>query len=256
VTIRDAAAAPRIDLNADVGEGFDDAALVPLVTSASVACGGHAGDDAGIRATVRIARAHGVAVGAHPGFADRASFGRRVTTRDAASITRLVAQQVEHLAALAAREGVTLVHVKPHGALYNLSAVDRDVADAIAAGVARVLPGTALVGLAASTSLDAARDAGLTPIGEAFVDRGYLGDRTLAPRDRSGALLEDVHLAAARAVALATGAPFRAVDGTVLHVVADTLCLHGDTPDAVARARAVRAALRDAGVRLAAPGDA
>lgn len=243
---------PRIDLNADVGEGFDDATLLPLVTSANVACGGHAGDDDVIATTLRIARAHGVAVGAHPGFVDRASFGRVVTTREPSEIERLVVWQVEHLAGLAAREGVTVAHVKPHGALYNLAAVERPVADAIARAVADVLPGTRLVGLAGSKLLDAARDAGLVAVGEAFIDRGYLSDGTLAPRDRPGALIEDVHAAAARAIALATRAPIAAVDGTVLHVAADTLCLHGDTPGAADRARVVRAALLDAGVRIVA----
>ena len=244
----------RIDLNADVGEGCDDAALVPLVSSANVSCGAHAGDDDVIRATLRVARAHGIAVGAHPSFPDRGGFGRRVTTRDPDAISDLVAQQITRLAALAAAEAVALTHVKPHGALYNLAAAERGIADAVARGAARALPGTRLVVLAGSTALDAARDAGLVPVSEAFVDRAYLVDGTLAPRDRSGAVIEDAGVAVRRALALARREPILSLDGRPLRIAADTLCLHGDTPDAAARARAVRDALAAAGIRLAAPG--
>lgn len=240
-----------IDLNADVGEGYDDAALIPLVTSANVACGAHAGDAATMRATVRLARAHGVAVGAHPGFPDRAGFGRRVTTEDPEAIAALIVEQVERLAAIARDEGVPLVHVKPHGALYNRSAVDRTIADAVARAVARVHPGTRLVGLAGSPSLDAARAAGLTPVAEAFADRAYLADGTLAPRTRAGAVIEDVDHAASRAVKLVTTGTIDAIDGSLLHITAHTLCLHGDTSDAATRARNVRTALSAAGVTLA-----
>ena len=250
----DAARAPRIDLNADVGEGCDDAALVPLVSSVNVSCGAHAGDDETIRGTVRIAREHDVAVGAHPSFPDRDGFGRRVTTQDPGAIAELVAAQVEHLAALASAEGATLAHVKPHGALYNLAAADRSVADAVARGTARVLPGTRLLVLAGSIALHAARDAGLVPVAEACVDRAYLDDGTLAPRDRAGAVVESLEAATARAVALARREPIASLDGGSLRIAADTLCLHGDTPGAATRARAVRAALDAAGIRIAPPG--
>lgn len=246
------AATPSIDLNADVGEGHDDAALVPLVTSVSVACGAHAGDEATMRATIRIARAHGVAVGAHPSYPDRAGFGRQITTRDPAEIALLVAEQVARFLSIARDEGATLAHVKPHGALYNLSAVNPVVAAAIADAVARVAPGVRLVGLAGSCSLTAAFQAGLRPVGEAFPDRGYLVDATLAPRDRAGASIEDATVAAQRAVRLATTRTIETLDGTVVRVAAQSLCLHGDTPDAPARAAAVRAALLAAGVRISA----
>lgn len=244
---------PHIDLNADVGEGFDDATVVPLVTSVNVSCGAHGGDDETIRATLRIARTHGVAVGAHPSFPDREGFGRRITTRDPIAIADFVAAQVAHLADLAAAEGVTLSHVKPHGALYNLAASDRAIADAVARGVARVRSGTRFVVLAGSVALDAARDVGLVPVAEAFVDRAYLADGTLAPRGREGAVVEDVAVATARALALARGEPVTSIDGRELRIAADTLCLHGDTPGAAARTRAVRAALDAAGIRLAVP---
>lgn len=243
---------PCIDLNADVGEGYDDAGLIPLVSSANVACGAHAGDAATMRAAIRVARANGVAVGAHPGYPDRSTFGRTVTTRARDAIEALVAEQVLRLAGIAGEEGVALAHVKPHGALYNLSARDPAIAAAIARAVARVAPGAHLVGLAGSCSLAAARHAGLVAVAEAFVDRGYLADGTLAPRDVPGALVADVATAASRATALATTGVVTALDGGELRLAAQTLCLHGDAPDAVARARAVRRALVAAGVQISA----
>ena len=204
-------------------------------------------------ATIRIARAHGVAVGAHPGFLDRAGFGRQITTRDPAEIAALVKEQVARFAAIARDEGAALAHVKPHGALYNLSAVNPVVAAAIADAVARVAPGTRLVGLAGSCSLTGAFQAGLRPVAEAFPDRGYLADGTLAPRDRAGAAIADVAVVAQRAVRLATTGAIETLDGTVVRVAAQSLCLHGDSPDAPQRAAAVRAALLAAGVRIAAP---
>ncbi|HEY8513917.1 MAG TPA: 5-oxoprolinase subunit PxpA [Candidatus Binatia bacterium] len=243
----------RIDLNADVGEGYADAEVMPFVTSANVACGAHAGDAATMRATVLLARAHGVAVGAHPGFPDRAGFGRTITTRSPEEIERLVVEQVERLAAIAARQGVTLAHVKPHGALYNLAAVDDEVADAVARATARVLPGTRLFGLAGSRGLERARAAGLVAVAEAFADRAYLEDGTLAPRTLPGAVIEDPRRTAERAVRLACEGRIETLDGDELALEADTLCLHGDTPGAGATARAVHAALRDAGVQLVAP---
>jgi len=245
-----------IDLNADVGEGHDDARLLPLVSSANVACGVHAGDEDTARATLRLARKHGVAVGAHPGFAGRADFGRRITTRDPDTIADLVARQIIWLDSLARDEGVAITHVKQHGALYNLSAVERAVADAIARTIARVAPGARLVGLAGSLSLAAAEDAGLDALGEAFVDRTYLADGTLVPRDRAGAVIENAAEAARRAVLIATLRRIDTLDGARLVLHADTLCLHGDTPGAAQRASAVRAALLAAGVQIAAPASA
>lgn len=245
--------ATRIDLNADVGEGARDGEVLRFVSSANVACGGHAGDEATMRATVRLALRHGVRVGAHPGFPDRAGFGRTVTTRDVSAIESLVAEQVRALAEIARAEGATLAHVKPHGALYNLSARDPVIAAAVARAVRAAAPGVRLVGLAASRSLDAARDAGLTALAEGFVDRGYRADGTLAPRDGEGALVEDPAEAARRALALARGEAIATVDGAPLVLRCDTLCLHGDTPGAPRIARAVRAALDAAGVLVAAP---
>jgi len=248
-----AAAQWRVDLNADVGEGWPDGEILPFVTSANVACGAHAGDDATMRATLALARRHAVVAGAHPGFPDREGFGRRVTTRDPGAIERLVAAQVAALAAIAGEAGVALAHVKPHGALYNLSAVDAGVARTVARAVRAVLPDARLVGLAGSCSLVAAREVGLVALAEAFVDRGYRADGTLAARGTPGALLDDPEAAALRAVALARGEPIATVDGSAIVVPCDTLCLHGDVPDAAATARAVRRALEAAGVAVAPP---
>jgi UPF0271 protein len=243
-----------IDLNADVGEGYPDDQIVPLVTSANVACGAHAGDETTMRATLRLARAHGVRVGAHPGFADRAGFGRHVTTRDPAAIAQLVGEQIATLARVAADEGIVLSHVKPHGALYALAADDDAIADAIAATVAQLVPAAQLIGRARSRGLARASAHGLVVLAEGFADRAYLRDGTLAPRDRAGALIEDPREAARRALQLASAGTVDTLDGTTLALHVDTICLHGDAPDAAGRARTVHAALRAAGVRLAAPG--
>ena len=229
----------RIDLNADLGEGFDDAAIMPCLSSCNIACGGHAGDAASMRAAVALAVSHGVAVGAHPGFPDRPGFGRLVTTRDLVAIAALVSEQIGALAAIAAEAGVTLSHVKPHGALYHLAATDDSVASAVARAVRRVDPGLAMYGLAGSLALPVARAEGLHAVAEGFADRAYLADGGLAPRGAAGALIGDPERAAAQAVRLA-----REVD---------TLCLHGDTPGAVVIARRVRAALAAAGFHVACP---
>ena len=245
--------AKSIDLNADVGEGYADAELLPLVTSANVACGAHAGDAASMRATLELAHALGVRSGAHPGFPDRSGFGRRITTRDPAAIAALVGEQITALLRIAAQLDAAVAHVKPHGALYNLSAVDDAVADAIAATVARLLPAARLVGLAGSCSLVAASRHGLVAVAEGFVDRAYLRDGTLAPRALDGAIIADPHEAARRAVQLATGASVTTLDGATVTLHVDTLCLHGDAPGAAARARLVRTALLAAGVEVTAP---
>jgi len=242
-----------IDLNADVGEGYDDEPLLEFLSSVNVACGGHTGDEASMHDTVERAAAAGLCIGAHPSFEDREGFGRRVTTRDPETIEQLVSEQTLRLAATARAQGVSLSHVKPHGALYNLAAADRQVADAVARGVRRADPSLALVGLAGSHSLLAARDLGLAAVAEGFVDRGYDDDGFLAPRDHPGGLIAHPEATAARAVALATRGELTSVTGRRLRVSAETLCLHGDTPGAVAIARSVRAALEDAGVCLAAP---
>lgn len=227
-----------IDLNADVGEGCgDDAALFALVTSANVGCGFHAGDPVTMRQTLVAAAQAGVAIGAHPGYADRAGFGREARQLPAPQVFAEVLYQVGALQALCRAEGVRLAHVKPHGALYNQAAQDDALALAIARAVAAASGDLVLVGLAGSAAMRRAADAaGLRFAAEAFADRRYAPDGTLVSRSLPGAVLADPDAVAAQAVALARA-------GT-----ADTLCLHGDTPGALANARAVRAALARAGI--------
>jgi 5-oxoprolinase (ATP-hydrolysing) subunit A len=248
----------RIDLNADVGESFgpwqmgDDAALVSIVTSVNVACGGHAGDPSVMRRTVRMARAAGCVVGAHPGFADLQGFGRREMRVPAEDIENLVLAQVGALAAIARGEGARLAHVKPHGALYTMAARDRTTAEPIARAVAAFDGSLAVTAPAASALAAAAAGCGLRVIREAFADRAYRADGSLVPRTEAGAVITDPAAVAERALAIARGR-IDASDGSFVGVVADTICIHGDTPGAADLARLVRATLERAGISVAAP---
>ena len=248
---------PRIDLNADVGEGLgpwprgDDERLIPLVTSANVACGAHAGDPLTIERTVASAVRHGVAVGAHPGYPDLVGFGRRDLEMTPAELRASVIQQVAGVAGFARAAGVTLTHVKAHGALYNRMARDAATADVVARAVAAVAPQAVFVALAGSVALDAGRAAGLRVAAEAFADRAYERDGSLRSRQLDGAILSTAEEAAAQALSLARDGRVRAHDGTELAVRADTICIHGDTPGAAAYATAVRVALEGAGVTVA-----
>jgi len=249
----------HLDLNADVGESFgawtlgDDEHLFPLVTSVNIACGVHAGDPTVIRRTIRAAGGHGLALGAHPSYPDRQGFGRRRMQLPPRELEDLVVYQVAALAGMARAEGFALTHVKPHGALYNAAAGDAAIADAIARAVRAVDPQLALVGLAGSELLAAARRADLHVVAEAFADRGYQRDGTLVPRGSAGSVIHDPEAAAARAIRLVRDNLVDAADGTTVRVEAGTLCIHGDTPDAVTIAAAIRRALESAGVTIAAP---
>jgi UPF0271 protein len=242
-----------MDLNADVGEGYDDAPLLPLLTSVNIACGGHAGDDETMTRTVALALRHGLAPGAHPGYPDRANFGRLELDMRLEAVTALVEAQVRRLEAVVLAQGGRLHHVKPHGALYNQAARDPALAAAIARAVKAVDPGLMLVGLAGSALIDAGREAGLAVCEEAFADRRYRADGTLASRRLPGAVIEDPALAAAQALAIARGEAVATIDGASITLRAGTLCLHGDTPGAVALAVAVRTRLEAAGIPIAAP---
>ena len=250
----------RVDLNADVGEGLgpwpmgDDERLIPLVTSVNVACGAHAGDPLTIERTVRAAVAHGVAVGAHPGYPDLVGFGRRDLDMAPDELEASLVYQVGAVAAFARAAGSELRHVKPHGALYNLAAGEPTVAGTIARAVARVSNELVLVGLAGSALIDAAADAGLTSAAEAFADRAYEADGTLRSRRLPGALLDSPERAAAQALSIVRDGRVESHDGQSVPVRADTICIHGDTPGAAAYAIAIRAALEGAGVRIAALG--
>ena len=232
-----------IELNADIGEGCDDAALMPYVARVSIACGGHTGDAASMRAALELAAAHGVAAGAHPGYPDRAGFGRHAMAARPEQIVVWVAEQTEALAEEAARLGVRLAHVKPHGALYNVAAVDADVAAAIVQAVTAVDAGLVLVGLAGSRLIVAGRAAGLAVLNEGFADRRYDVAGRLVSRETPGAVLTDPAAAAGQAGRLAQRRPLPALPAGEVLIEADTVCLHGDTPGAIHIARAVHAAL-------------
>ena len=232
-----------MELNADIGEGCDDASLMPYLTRVSIACGGHVGDAASMTAALRLAAEHGVAAGAHPSYPDRSQFGRRALAASADEIAAWVTQQTEVLAEQAARLGVPLTHVKPHGALYNVAARDAHVARAVARAVAAVDPALALVGLAGSQLIAAGQAAGLPVLNEAFADRRYLPTGRLVSRETSGALIVDPADAAEQARGLAEGRAVATLGGGAVRIRADTICLHSDTPGALNIARAVHAAL-------------
>jgi UPF0271 protein len=247
----------RIDLNADMGEAFGvyplgrDAELLAFVTSANVACGFHAGDPTVMDRTVALAVEAGVAVGAHPGFPDLRGFGRRRIDADPADVERDVLYQVGALQAFARAHGTRVVHVKPHGALYNQAAEEEALAQAVARGVARAGRELALVGLATTGVMRRTAEAeGLRFAAEAFADRRYERDGTLQSRRVPGSVIDEPAAAADQAVRIARDGVVVAVDGTEVRLRADTLCLHGDNPAAVANARAVRQALERAGVEV------
>ncbi|HET9341409.1 MAG TPA: 5-oxoprolinase subunit PxpA [Candidatus Eremiobacteraceae bacterium] len=244
-------AALRIDLNCDAGESLgDDDAMFDVVTSANIACGFHAGDESTMESTVRSAVRHGVAVGAHPSYPDVQGFGRRTMRVSPAEAEAFVFEQIEVLRTIAKANGSRVTHVKPHGALYNDAARDRSLADAIAAAVRRS-GDLRLVGLAGSAFAEAARSADVAFIAEGFCDRAYGEDGHLVSRSVAGSLITDPQAAARQAVDIAVRGRVRSSSGNEIAVVAQTLCIHGDTPGAVDIARAVRAALEGAGVRVA-----
>ncbi len=241
----------RVDLNCDLGEGAGhDAELMPLITSANIACGGHAGDEASMRAAVELARRHSVAIGAHPGFNDRENFGRRELAATPAEVYDTVVAQVWTLQRVVREAGAKLAHVKPHGALYNLAAREPALAAAVAGAVREADPRLILIGLAGSRLLAAGRAGGLRVASEVFADRNYQADGSLVPRTQPGAFVREGEAAAARVVTMIREGYVWAVDGRSLKIRADTVCLHGDGPEAVAFARRLNQALRAAGIEL------
>lgn len=236
-----------IDLNCDLGESSgSDAAIMPYITSANIACGFHAGNPSVMQATVRLAKRHGVNIGAHPGWPDVEGFGRREMSFSAEEVEALVLYQVGALAAIARAESAELRHVKPHGALYNQAARDAALAEAVARAVKRFSRDLILVGLAGSSLVESARGIGLSAASEAFPDRAYHPDGTLMPRNLPGAVLHDPTAVAANAARLAReGIRF----GEKV-VFPDTLCLHGDNETAAENARLAREALAAAGIAV------
>jgi UPF0271 protein len=246
-------AARRINLNADLGESFgawrmgSDEALLGVVSSANIACGGHAGDPLVMRQTVRQALAHGVSLGAHPSFPDLQGFGRRRMDFSAAEVEALVLYQVGALQAMATAEGARISHVKPHGALNNMACVDAVLADAIARAVRALDARLILLAPALSELAAAGRRAGLPVALEAFADRAYLDDGQLVPRSRPGAMVHGAQASLAHVQRMLDAGGLVAQSGKCLSTPIDSICLHGDGPEAVATARAVRAGLQAAG---------
>jgi UPF0271 protein len=235
-----------IDFNCDLGEGGGaDGELMPWITSANIVCGGHAGDVVTMRETVALAEAHGVAVGAHPGFLDRENFGRREQELTAGALRELVTSQIEAL-----RGCGSVRHVKPHGALYNQAARDPEMAKIVAEAVYEIDPKLILFGLAGSELVRAGRKRGLRVANEVFADRTYQADGSLTPRSRSDAVITDEAAAVAQVVRMLREGWVRSTDGSTVPIEADTVCLHGDGPKAVAMARRLNEALRDSGIEL------
>jgi len=242
-----------IDLNADVGEECgDDAALIPLLTSANVACGAHAGSVEVMRRCVELCLEHGVQLGAHVSYPDREHFGRRELKLPPQEISQSVDRQLRALAGVAVAAGLRVRYVKAHGALYNRMADDAAAADAVLASLRSFDPGLALLTLPGSVAMQRAAALGVSAVGEVFADRAYREDGRLQPRSAPDALLSDVEAVTARVLAWLRSGQMQSVSGRPVRLVARSLCVHGDTPGAVELARALRSALTQAGVELAA----
>jgi 5-oxoprolinase (ATP-hydrolysing) subunit A len=237
----------KIDLNCDMGENIgNDEDIMPFITSANIACGFHAGDEMSMRTTVRLAKKYGVAVGVHPSWKDTEGFGRREMSLPPDEVETLISYQIRALAAIAKSEGVEIQHVKPHGALYNQAAKDKDLANAIAKAVKRFSRELILVGLAGSSLIEAGVEIELRTANEGFPDRNYNSDGTLISRKQSNAIIESPKDVTLHAVELAQNG----IDFAGQRVRVDTLCLHGDHPHAAQNAKLVREALEKAGIEV------
>lgn len=249
-----------LDLNCDMGESFGawkmghDEDVLPLVTSANIACGFHAGDPTVMRKTVETALKNGVALGAHPGLPDLVGFGRRNIDITPQAAYDMVVVQVGAMAAVAASQGARLAHVKAHGALYNMAVKNVELARALAQAVYDVDPGLVFFGLASNAMIDVARDIGLKVAEEVFADRTYQSDGSLTPRSRPEAMITDSTLSIKQVLRMVREQKVRSVQGEDITVNADTLCIHGDQPGAVAFATAIRAALQAEGIEVKALG--
>jgi UPF0271 protein len=250
----------RIDINADTGESFGaytighDEGLMTSITSANIAAGFHAGDPSVLRATIRLAKAHGVAVGAHPSYPDLVGFGRRAMAVSPKEAEDFVLYQIAAVAGVARAEGVRLQHVKPHGELFNVAAKDRELAMAIARAVAACDPSLILFALPRSEMLKAGRALGLRTVAEVFADRAYEPDGSLVSRRKAGAVIHDADAVAARAVRMVKDRSVVASDGSVVALDAETICVHGDTPGADQLAAKIRTGLEQAGIIVKAVG--
>jgi 5-oxoprolinase (ATP-hydrolysing) subunit A len=245
-----------IDINCDMGESFGpwkmgaDAEVMPNITSANVACGAHAGDPGVMRRTIKAAKQHGVAVGAHPGFADLQGFGRREMQADPGEVEDSLIAQIGALAAMARAEAAPLRHVKAHGALYNMAARDRKLADAIARAIKAFDASLIMFGLPASPMIEAGIAAGLRVAAEGFADRSYEPDGSLTPRSRPGAVIHDAAVVVDRAVRMFRDGVVLTPEGREIPLKVDTICVHGDTPGAPDLTRRIRAGLEAAGISV------
>ncbi len=248
---------PRIDLNADLGEGFgpwqmgEDSAMLAIVTSANVACGGHAGDAETMFATLIQAQANGVIIGAHPGYEDRRGFGRRIIPMSAPEIERMVATQIGALMGVAALAGAPVRYVKAHGALANLAADNPDVADAIARATLAISRDLALLAISGTELEVAGAKAGLQVFSEIFADRTYLSNGRLVPRSHPLAIIHDADFATKRLVAMLRSGLMPTLDGPAIQLTAQSVCVHGDNPGAVDLARRIRTSLFEEGFNVA-----
>lgn len=248
----------RVDLNSDIGESFGnyklglDEEVIQHISSANIACGWHAGDPVVMEKTVEIAVKKGVAVGAHPGYPDLMGFGRREMVVTAEEAKAYVKYQIGALWGFAKSKGVKIQHIKPHGALYNMAAINPALAKAIAEAVYEVDPNMILVGLANSELIKAGKEVGLKVANEVFADRAYNPDGTLVSRKLEGAVIHDPDKAMARVVRMVKEGKVEAINGEDIEIQADTICVHGDNPQAVAFVDAIRRTLEDEGIQVAA----
>ena len=246
----------KVDLNADLGESFGaytigmDEEVLKFITSANVACGFHAGDPLVMQKTVALAKGCGTAIGAHPGFPDLMGFGRRNMKVSPDEAKAYIKYQVGALSAFAKAEGLKLQHVKPHGALYNMSAVDEKLAEAICQGIYDVDPELILLGLSGSCHITAAEKTGIRCASEVFADRGYTDEGTLVPRGMAGAMIHDRAEAIARTVRMVKEGTVISSSGKVINIKADSICVHGDNPDAIGFVKEIRDALEREGVKV------
>ncbi|MBO6158005.1 MAG: 5-oxoprolinase subunit PxpA [Firmicutes bacterium] len=246
----------RVDLNADLGESFGaytigmDKEVLQFITSANVACGFHAGDPLVMAKTVALAKEAGTRIGAHPGFPDLMGFGRRNMNITPAEAKAYIQYQVGALSAFAKAAGLKLQHVKPHGAFYNMAAVDEKLATAICEGIYEVDPALILLGLANSQHIKAAEAVGLRYASEVFADRGYMNDGTLVPRKLPGAMIHDRNEAIERTVRMVKEGVVQSIQGELIPIKADSICVHGDNPDAIGFVSLIRQRLLDEGVQV------
>ena len=240
-----------IDLNCDLGEGgAHDSEIMPLISSANIACGGHAGDEAAMRATMRLALMHGVAIGAHPGYEDRQHMGRRPMDLPPGTIYDLVSRQLEHFAQIANELGADIHHVKAHGALYNQADADPLMAYAVANAILDMLPQVVIYAPPNGCMMSAAKSAGLRFRAEGFIDRRYNADGSLVPRGQAGAVIDDPTAASAQAMEMLFERRVTSVGGSVVPIEIGTLCVHGDSKSALEILKSTRLAIESAGLRV------